>query len=304
MLSPLLLLLLFFSISNIPNTYAQSKLDTITDPFKRVECALFSLQTWYDVTTGIWQITGWWNSANIITMIGNYAKADPENEQLQDFARDIFAGAIRRAPTKNPQPGFEDGRCNGTSVLSAGSSSHSGYDKYIDPDTHVVRTTYPSGWADFSAGGDYVTALSKDASNFTNENSPFTPNPSDWLDGFYDDDLWWALAWINAYDITQDQSYLTLAEGIFRGVTKAWPTTCSNGGIRWRCQKDYVNAIANELFFSTAAHLATRIGDDGNDVYVEWAQRSLQWFLKTGMINENSTINDGLTIECVNNNSV
>jgi hypothetical protein len=303
MLSSFLFLPLLLGLSNIPNTYAQSTPDIITDPFKRVDCALASLQTWYDFTTGIWT-TGWWNSANIMTTIGNYAKANPDNVQLQGLARDILANAIRKAATKNPQPGFEDGRCNETSVFSADSSSHSGYDKYIDPDTHVVRTTYPSGWANFSAGADDATALSTHTSNSTNANSTFTPNPSDWLDGFYDDDLWWALAWINAYDLTQDKSYLTLAEGIFRGVTKAWPTTCSDGGIWWRCQKDYVNAIANELFFSTAAHLANRIGGNGKVVYVDWAQRSLQWFLKTGMINGNSTINDGLTVGCVNNNSV
>lgn len=61
-----------------------------------------------------------------------------------------------------------------------------------------------------------------------------------------------------------------------------------------------MNAIANELFFSTAAHLANRA--QNKSFYVDWAQRSLAWFLKSGMINSRGTINDGLTEACVNNN--
>jgi hypothetical protein len=40
-------------------------------------------------------------------------------------------------------------------------------------------------------------------------------NASQWLDSAYDDDAWWALAWIAAYDVTEENAYLSLAEGIF-----------------------------------------------------------------------------------------
>ena len=38
---------------------------------------------------------------------------------------------------------------------------------------------------------------------------------SNWTDGSFDDDSWWALAWIAAYDVTKNQDYLDLAIGIF-----------------------------------------------------------------------------------------
>ncbi|GFF30098.1 putative mannan endo-1,6-alpha-mannosidase C1198.07c [Aspergillus lentulus] len=121
---------------------------------------------------------------------------------------------------------------------------------------------------------------------------------SQWLDGAYDDDAWWALAWIAAFDVTGREEYLDLAVGVFEELSKVWPSRCG-GGIYWDYTHTYVNAIANELFLSLAAHLANRASN--KEYYVGWAQREWDWFQGSGMINENHTINDGLTESCENN---
>ncbi|KAF9692958.1 hypothetical protein EKO04_009160 [Ascochyta lentis] len=303
---------LLLSIPLISSTRAQSVYDSVTDPTKRAEFALSTLQIWYNAGTGLWDTAGWWNSANVMTMIANLAKSDPKNAQLQNLATRVFANTLLQAPAKNPQPGVENEAKrkrdvdpgNGTfTLLLNETGTESGYSKSLNPDTSEPQTTFPADWD--AEDGQYVdiqrlpsfASESKDAA--TQAALATAPNPEDWLDGFYDDDLWWALAWIGAYDVTQNIQYLQLAEGIFGQVTKAWPTRCGNGGIFWSWKKDYMNAIANELFFSTAAHLANRA--QNKDTYIEWAELTLNWFLNSGMINEQGTINDGLTEGCENN---
>lgn len=125
-------------------------------------------------------------------------------------------------------------------------------------------------------------------------------NSAGFIDTCYDDNGWWALAWIAAYDLTQNQDYLDTASGIFDEMTGGWPSNCSNGGIYWCSTSTYVNAIANELFLSVAAHLANRITSNST-YYINWAQEEWSWFQSSGLINSNNTINDGLTDSCGNN---
>lgn len=290
------------SASLVPNVFAQS---TTTDPTKRAELALSALQIWYNAGTGLWNTCGWWNSANVMTMVTNLAKID-DSAQLQDLAARIFANTIVQAPAKNPQPGVEDESVkkrsdNETYNIFNSTGAETGYLKSVGDDNEPI-TTFPADWDKISAEYFDVKNLPIMSSEPNQQVAAATPNPNDWLDGFYDDDLWWALGWIGAYDVTKNRAYLTLAEGIFKAVTRSWPTACGNGGIWWSWQEDYMNAIANELFLSTAAHLANRAED--KDFYVDWAEKELDWFMDSGMMNERGTINDGLTPDCKNNNRV
>jgi predicted alpha-1,6-mannanase (GH76 family) len=116
---------------------------------------------------------------------------------------------------------------------------------------------------------------------------------------FYDDNAWWALAWIAAYDLTRNQRYLTTARAIFARNTPAWDGTCG-GGLRWHAGSEYKNAITNELFITVAALLHQRV--PGDQSYLSWAQRTWDWFSASGLINPAGLINDGLTATCQNNN--
>jgi predicted alpha-1,6-mannanase (GH76 family) len=85
-------------------------------------------------------------------------------------------------------------------------------------------------------------------------------------------------------------------------------TNCSSnsggvGGIWWDKSHTYVNAIANELFFSTAACLANRAKrSSSGPSYLTIAKQQLAWFKGTGMIRDNFTINDGLNQQTCENN--
>jgi predicted alpha-1,6-mannanase (GH76 family) len=295
---------LLLSATLIPNTFAQSE---ITDPTRRAEFALSALQIWYNAGTGLWDTSGWWNSANVLTMVANMAKVDSDNAQLQDLAARIFANTLMQAPAQNPQPGIENDNVaaassvNGTFTRLNNTGKETGYKKVMSADMDFEPiTTMPEDWG--KRVGAYVDVKSLPINQPKQEITTAAANPDEWLDGFYDDDLWWALGFIRAFDVTGNAEYLTLAEGIFKAVTKAWPTTCGGGGIWWSWEREYANAIANELFLSTAAHLATRAQDKA--FYIDWAERELNWFLDTGMINERGTINDGLNDQCQNNNLV
>ncbi len=113
------------------------------------------------------------------------------------------------------------------------------------------------------------------------------------LNNFYDDEGWWALAWIDAYDLTGDPRYLSIAESIFSDMTGGWNNECG-GGIWWSKDRKYKNAIANELFLSVAAHLANRTAGPTQNEYLKWADKEWDWFRGSGLINAKNLINDGL----------
>ena len=174
--------------------------------------AIQTLQTWYTPETGLYQTTGWWNSANVMTVLADYARVSKSTQY-----KSVFANTFTSA--QNTSPGF--------------------------------------------------------------------------LNKFYDDEGWWALAWIDAYDDTRDPRYLTMAESIFADMAAAWDDTCG-GGIWWSKDKRYKNAIANELFLSVAAHLVNRTTGATRSQYLDWGNKEWTWFQASGMINAKNLINDGL----------
>jgi predicted alpha-1,6-mannanase (GH76 family) len=177
----------------------------------RAASGIATLQAWYNSSTGLYNTTGWWNSANAITVLVDYARVSKSTQY-----NSVLANTFQTAQKTN----------------------------------------------------------------------------SGFLNNFYDDEGWWALAWIDAYDLTGNQQYLSMAESIFADMTGGWDSTCG-GGIWWSKDRGYKNAIANELFLSVAAHLANRESPNTGQ-YLDWANKEWTWFAQSGMINAASLINDGL----------
>jgi hypothetical protein len=118
---------------------------------KQTLAGIDKLQTWYTQSTGLYQTTGWWNSANALTVLADYslvAKSSSYNA--------VFSNSFQQAQKTN----------------------------------------------------------------------------SGFLNNYYDDEGWWALAWIAAYDLTHAQQYLDMASSIFTDMSGGWDATCG-GGIWW-----------------------------------------------------------------------
>lgn len=173
-----------------------------------------ALQFWYSQNTGLYAApSGWWNSANSITVLINYERV---------------------------------------------SSDLSYYS--------VLSNTF--------------TAAQKSHVNFIND--------------YYDDDGWWALAWIDAYDLTGNTAYLAMAQSIFSAMRGGWDTATCGGGEWWSTARTYKNAIANELFLTVAAKLANRTTGSTSVTYLAWAHQEWTWFRSSGMINSKNLVNDGV----------
>jgi predicted alpha-1,6-mannanase (GH76 family) len=113
----------------------------------------------------------------------------------------------------------------------------------------------------------------------------------DFLNAYYDDEGWWALTWIKAYDLTRNPAYLGEAKRIFADMTGGWDSTCG-GGLWWSKARRYKNAIANEIFLQVAARLHART--PGDTAYEAWADREWAWFQHTGMLTGSHLVIDGL----------
>ncbi len=189
---------------------------------RKVEAAAEELQTYYDASTGLFNTTGWWNSANALNSLIDYMKSGGSQIYTSDVAN-TFTNAINEAPP---------------------------------------------------------------------------PTPGNFIDTAYDDTQWWALTWLNAYELTHNDAYLQEAETIHSYVTQAWTPSQCGGGLVWQTTNNYQNSITNELFLELSArlYLETRQAS-----YLQWALKELTWFNSSGLINSSHLINDGLTTSCQNN---
>ncbi len=173
----------------------------------------------------------------------------------------------------------------------------------------------PSGWWETAnsmttlANYEHVTGDTAYEPVLANTFAAAQATHANFINSYDDDEGWWALALIDAYDLTGTQSDLTMAQTIFANIAAEWDTTTCGGGVWWEKPSanvtEYKNAIANELFLTVAAKLANRTTGTASAGYLLWAQKEWVWFKASGMINPQNLINDGLTATtgnaCINN---
>ena len=207
-------------------------------------------------------------------------------------------------------------------VNSFAQTNSNGSSKYLQEATDGIVTL--QGWYNTSTGlynttgwwnsANAITVLTnysmaartqQYASTLANTFAAAQNSNPGFINHYYDDEGWWALAWINAYDLTHTSLYLEMAESIFADMAGGWDTTTCGGGVWWSKDRTYKNAIANELFLSVAAHLANRTAEPQRSQYANWSRREWNWFSQSGMINAQNLINDGLNSTnpdaCTNN---
>ncbi|PMB71813.1 Mannan endo-1,6-alpha-mannosidase DFG5 [Beauveria bassiana] len=233
-----------------------------------IALAAFALQRfWYNQSTGLWD-NAWWNSGNALTTLADWAKLRPiEAERLE--ISDVIHNTWSRAQNVN--------------VFTIKTVMSNGIMKTED----CINGEGPA-CAAAAAAAAAATGGGVQPQAFRN-----------FLNDFYDDEGWWALGLIHAYDYTHKQEYLDSAVRIFSDMQGGGNTNCK-GGIYWSKKRNYVNAIANELYISVAASLANRIPNDKGK-YTSIAESQWQWFANSGMINGDNLINDGLNDQCINN---
>lgn len=199
---------------------------------------------------------------------------------------------------------------------------------------------FESSCSDTSPGGNcwWWSANELDALIDYYEQQPSTPFPGsttylndiqntfslipDFRNGVYDDEGWWGLTWLNAYQLTGNSSYLQTAETLFYDINQnGWDGTC--GGGVWQSADTSTHlkdAIANELYIGLGAELYRATGDSGylngsgttpsgksfNSAgsFNSGAEGAWQWLLNSGMITTVSSnptrmlVNDHITSSC------
>ena len=64
---------------------------------KQTLAGIDKLQTWYTQSTGLYQTTGWWNSANVLTMLADYSLAAKSSSYNAVFSNSFQATSDSRS---------------------------------------------------------------------------------------------------------------------------------------------------------------------------------------------------------------
>ncbi|MGB5499205.1 MAG: glycoside hydrolase family 76 protein [Maribacter sp.] len=210
-------LLIFLVVGLSFQTFAQNQIN------KQAEKLTYQLENWYNLETGLWDTTSWWNGANILTALINNAKLNGDDSFKETVAHTFD----------------------------------------ITKEFKVAGTTEKGAWI---------------CKNYIND--------------FYDDEGWWALAWLDAWEYTGEQRYLDMANIIFEDITLGWS---EKGGLYWKKGLNYRGSISNglTLTLATRLHLSGTKDVNGRSA-LNWATTIWEWMLKSNLLDANGNIQDGV----------
>ena len=118
------------------------------------------------------------------------------------------------------------------------------------------------------------------------------------LNPWWDDEGWWVLVWLDAYELTGEARYLAMAQTIFEDMTLGWDEVCG-GGVYWKKPNIGKHTITNGLFLLAAIRLhqhspATVRGQ----TYLQWALTTWRWLEAHAIVNAESLVENGLNDQC------
>ncbi|KAH8654546.1 putative cell wall glycosyl hydrolase Dfg5 [Tricladium varicosporioides] len=127
-----------------------------------------------------------------------------------------------------------------------------------------------------------------------------------------DDQSSWALAAMSAaeanFPAPEGKTWVSLADAVFNNQVLRWDDKTCKGGLRWQIFTfntgyTYKNSVSNGYFFQLASRLARYTG---NSTYSDWASKSYDWTVSTGLIDAKYNAFDGADVaqECTSINKI
>jgi len=125
------------------------------------------------------------------------------------------------------------------------------------------------------------------------------------INNIYDDESWWGITWVRAYQVTGNLKYLIRATRIHKQIANhAWTNTCG-GGLNWKFLRKYKNSITNGVFLELSSLLAEVSFGDERKYYLDWAYKVFDWVLQSGMLDKGTGLfADGTLSDCSSNHQL
>jgi predicted alpha-1,6-mannanase (GH76 family) len=119
-----------------------------------------------------------------------------------------------------------------------------------------------------------------------------------YVNGIFDDEGWWALTWLHAYEASgrTKKKYLKRTLALYKHIhERAWVPTCG-GSLVWKPENKYQNSVTNGIYAVLNLRLFELTGDPA---YRERALQIVHWIENSAIVrNPEGLIDDGLDARC------